>query len=316
MILNPMIFGYYHTILTEFVSITITLLICYLSWEWIDITWKENKKKTLIYAIILSILIIIMYQTKQSLLPLAILPVLTALVVSIINNHKKNNILTKCLSFVFIIAMLGTSLLAWKLIMKDAKVIEKTIETRVNNITTSEMAKKDNKTIIHKYYDDYKKIICLDSSKPFWYADENHKIPLHIYREGLINHLRINQDYEKYVENYRSKNEFNIIAKIYNKYEELTVKLITSIMKISFAILPILWILSIICYLIFNKKMDKNKLSILQFIVILYTTSFGGIMAYVIFNAAIDRYVTPMMIPMFLADFLSLSLILKKFKIK
>ena len=30
-VLNPMLFGYYHTLLTEFVSMTITLLMCYLS---------------------------------------------------------------------------------------------------------------------------------------------------------------------------------------------------------------------------------------------------------------------------------------------
>lgn len=41
--LNPMIFGYYHTALTEFVGITSVAFICALGWCWMDYEWSKNK---------------------------------------------------------------------------------------------------------------------------------------------------------------------------------------------------------------------------------------------------------------------------------
>lgn len=41
--LNPMIFGYYHTALTEFVGITGMLLVSVLGWYWIEFRWDKNK---------------------------------------------------------------------------------------------------------------------------------------------------------------------------------------------------------------------------------------------------------------------------------
>ena len=86
-------------------------------------------------------------------------------------------------------------------------------------------------------------------------------------------------------------------------------KIITVFTKISLWILPITWIVSIIVYIVINRKINKNTLKILQFIVLLYTTSFGSIMSYVIFAADIDRYTVPVMIPTFIGHFLSIVLL-------
>ena len=88
-------------------------------------------------------------------------------------------------------------------------------------------------------------------------------------------------------------------------------KIITVFTKISLWILPITWIISIIVYIIINRKVSKDTLKILQFIVLLYTTSFGSIMSYVIFAANIDRYTVPIMIPTFIAHFLSIVLLMR-----
>lgn len=42
-ILNPVLFGYYHTVLTEFVGITLVFIISLLSWLWINFKFENNK---------------------------------------------------------------------------------------------------------------------------------------------------------------------------------------------------------------------------------------------------------------------------------
>ena len=53
--INPMIFGYYHTLLTEFLAITLAILGCYLSWKWMNVNFKENKIKYSSYTVVLAI---------------------------------------------------------------------------------------------------------------------------------------------------------------------------------------------------------------------------------------------------------------------
>lgn len=381
-ILNPIIFGYYHTLLTEFVSITITLLLCYLSWKWIDFNWEDDKKLIIIYAVIFSLLTIVLYHIKQSLVPLAILPILTALIVSVINNCKLSNFLTKLITILSVVIMLVTSIYIWNNTMKDANVAEDTGEARIkgylvrgiiklkevcNNQNINEIefdrtliSNKDNeqiakilskeskydnfriyktsneKYIVHyikgdysfkddikfyfkvlvtspedivkSYYKSYWYIIFFREDFPIWIGKENYTIPYRIYqhRENVVD---VNKDYEQYIENYRSINETNIISKAFNVYAKKMLKIITVFTKISLWILPITWIISIIVYIVINRKISKETLKILQLIVLLYTTSFGSIMSYVIFAANIDRYTVPVMIPTFIAHFLSIVLL-------
>ena len=383
-ILNPIIFGYYHTLLTEFVSMTITLLMCYLSWKWIDFNWEDDKKIIIIYAVIFSLLTIILYHMKQSLVPLAILPILTALIVSVINNCKLSNFLTKLVTIFSVVIMLVTSISIWNITMKDANVAEDTGDARIkgylikgiikleevcnnqdindiefdrtlisdkdneqiNKILSNE-SKYDNfriyktsneKYIVHyikgdysfkddikfyfkvlsispgdiikSYYKNYWYIVFFREDLPIWIGKENYTIPYRIYqhRENVVD---VNKGYEQYIENYRSINETNIISKTFNIYAKKMLKIITVFTKISLWILPITWIISIIVYIIINRKVSKDTLKILQFIVLLYTTSFGSIMSYVIFAANIDRYTVPIMIPTFIAHFLSIVLLMR-----
>lgn len=383
-ILNPIIFGYYHTLLTEFVSMTIALLMCYLSWKWIDLTWKENKKSIIIYGIIFSLLTIFLYHTKQSLVPLAILPIITAAILSVINNFKLKNILIKTITILSTIIMLIVSISIWNFTMKKANVAGNTEKARVNGyliksiveikqicneetindieLDRSLISSKDNDEIdkilsneseyerftIYKasnekylvyytkgsysskedigfylkvlcnspadiaksYYKNYWKIIFSNKDLPIWIGMENYTIPYRIYqhKENVVD---VNEEYEQYIENYRSMNKTKMVSKQFSKYANIVLKIITSFTKISLWILPITWLISIIVYIFINRKVSKNTLKILQFIVILYTTSFGGIMSYIMFSAKVDRYTVPMMIPTFIAHFLSVGLLSK-----
>lgn len=383
-ILNPIIFGYYHTILTEFVAITIALVMCYLTWKWIDYDWKENKKKCIIYAVIFAFLTVFIYHIKQSLVSLALIPVMIAAFISIINNFKLKNISVKIFTLIFIIIMLVASIKIWNLSMKKASVGEATATRRVNGhliggikrlkkicdettidnveLDREKISNKDNEeinkiiakeskykafdiyqnldkdgylvyyskgsysfkedikfyiktlitepsAIINSYYNGYKRIIFCGEDMPLWLGRENYEIPIRIYlsKENVVD---VNKDYEQYIENYKSINKENIVSNIFNEYALRAVFPITAFTKISLWILPITWIILLGIYCIFNKKMNFIKLKVLQLVVILYTTSFGGIMSYIAFGAFVDRYVVPMMITTFIGHILSVFLMI------
>lgn len=383
-VLNPMIFGYYHALLTEFVSMTFAVLMCYLSWKWIDFNWQENKKSIIIYAIIFSLLTIFLYHIKQSLVPLALLPIITAALVSVINNFKLSNFLTKTITILSIIIMLFCSISIWNIAMKDANVLEDTEEKRVNgylikgvseikqicddqrikDFDRSLLSNKENKEIekvllneskytkfkiykasnekylvyfskekfsfkedlgfyckilfnspvdiVTSYYKNYWRIIFTSEKLPIWKGGENYEISYNIY-EDRYNLVGVNRDYINYIKRYVSKNEANALSRIFNIYADKTSGIITIFDKMSLWILPITWLISVVAYIIINRKINKDTLKILQLIIILYTTSFGSIMAYILFGARVDRYAVPMMIPTFIAHFLSLGLLIRKF---
>lgn len=383
-ILNPIIFGYYHTILTEFVAMTITLVMCYLTWKWIDYDWKENKKKCILYAVIFAFLTVFIYHIKQSLVPLAIIPVLIAAFISIINKFKLTNIITKMATFILVIVVLVGSIKIWNSSMKKASVEETTANKRVNGqiirgitrlkricdettidkveLDREKISSKDNEeinkilakeseyktfdvyqnldkdkyivyfskgnysfkedlkfyiktlitepvAILNSYYNGYRRIVFCREEMPLWLGRENFEIPIRIYlnEENVVD---INIDYEQYIENYRSINQENIVSSAFNKYALRAVFPITAFTKISLWVLPITWIISLGIYCIFNKKISFKNLKVLQLVIILYTTSFAGIMSYIAFGAFVDRYVVPMMITTFIGHILSVFLMI------
>ena len=132
-IFNPIIFGYYHTMLTEFVGLTISVIICYLTVNWINYSWKDNKKQIIIYGILFSILTIFIYHIKQSLLPITVIPIIISATLSCINKCKKENIIVRIVTIFIVFITLLSSIGIWNNFMKDAGVEKSVIDERIKN---------------------------------------------------------------------------------------------------------------------------------------------------------------------------------------
>lgn len=117
-ILNPLIFGYYHTLLTEFVAITVSIIICYLSWKWLDIDFKESKIKYIIYTIIFALATAAAWHLKQPYVTIALFPVIVATIISIIKKHDKINILQRSVTLISCFIMLILSVITWNYVIK------------------------------------------------------------------------------------------------------------------------------------------------------------------------------------------------------
>jgi len=111
--LNPILFGYYHTILTEFVALTFTILMCFICWCWKDYTWKENRVAIFSSAIVMAIIVVITYHVKQSLIVFVLIPIVISTILSIFDNFNYSNVVSKISTMLFIGITLLFSIQAW-----------------------------------------------------------------------------------------------------------------------------------------------------------------------------------------------------------
>lgn len=125
-LVNPLILGYYHVLLTEFVGMTIAIVSCYMSWKFIQINFKENKKAYILYTLSFILLSIFMWHIKQPYISTVIFPLIVACVISILKNLKLNNIIQRVITILLCIISVIFSLLIWNKIMisNNVKIVE------------------------------------------------------------------------------------------------------------------------------------------------------------------------------------------------
>lgn len=120
--LNPVIFGFYHVLLTEFASVTIAILTCYLAWNWINFNFKDNTVKYGVYTIVFAILTVCSWHLKQTYILTTIIPLIMAIIISFIQNFKKENIIQRLITLGICIISLIISIMAWNYILKVKNV--------------------------------------------------------------------------------------------------------------------------------------------------------------------------------------------------
>ena len=111
---NPIIFGFYHALLTEFPTMTMAILICYMSWKWIYVKFNDNKKKYISYSIIFAVLSAYMYQLKQPYVGAIVFPIIVAMIISIIKDNKLKNIIARVTTVATCFLAIIISIVAWK----------------------------------------------------------------------------------------------------------------------------------------------------------------------------------------------------------
>lgn len=121
LVLNPLIFGYFHVLLTEFVAITITMLNILIAYKWISIDLK-NKKSLILYSLYFILSTVFCWHLKQPYIIIAIIPPLVAGILSVIENHKKFNVLYRFGTVFAAMAILAASIVSWNIILDNMHV--------------------------------------------------------------------------------------------------------------------------------------------------------------------------------------------------
>lgn len=128
-IFNPIIFGYYHVVLTEFIGITLAVAMCYFAWNWVELDFKENKKKYILYTLIFAIATAFAWSLKQPYISCVMFPLGIATLISLIKKFSIRNILQRAITIIICVVVLVISLAVWNKILEIGQVPMQTDRT-------------------------------------------------------------------------------------------------------------------------------------------------------------------------------------------
>lgn len=353
-VINPILIGFYHTLLTEFFGVTLGVIGCYLAWKWLDIDFKENKLKYIVYTILFSLLIVIAWHLKQPYVTTILYPLVIATVLSLIRNINWKNILQRLVTVLFSIIILVLSLNIWNMLLEYKNVELKEdrtsggffasglvrgitggyIYTEVEEVSsTSEALKiameelftnpigvfssylRNYLATISIYQLDQEQNVIIENIDLTGATPEIGAIGFRIYNYGIENTFPLSNDLNVYATPYREVNK-PIVAINYIMTKLKTPVVIA--MKISFLCLPILLIGSIVFVFRTKKRYQEKYNKLIDFITISFGFSFLHIMTHAALAATIDRYTLPAIAPTFIGIILLIYAIVyrKNYKIK
>lgn len=113
MVTNPIIFGYYHTMLTEFVAITVAVIMCYMAWNWINIDFESNKKLYFSYSLVFVAFTVFTWFLKQPYISTVILPLFIGSFISLCERKKLSNLLQRLFVIVLCFSALIITNMGW-----------------------------------------------------------------------------------------------------------------------------------------------------------------------------------------------------------
>lgn len=139
-VLNPLIFGYYHALLTEFIAITFSIVSCYLSWKLIYTDIFEERKKIIIYTLILGFFTPIAWLLKQPYVGTVLFPVVISTVISFVRMPNLKNFIQRFGIILVCLFMLIIGIKVWNIFINIGNVVivgERTSGGMLSNVIFS-----------------------------------------------------------------------------------------------------------------------------------------------------------------------------------
>lgn len=170
-VFNPSIIGYFHVMITEFVAITIALISCLISINWISLDISKEKMKFIIYSLVFIILSILMWFLKQPYVVVILIPLFLGTFISIIKIKKISNTICKITVFLLSIIFVILSISAWDNILTTNGSLPAKIESEeyltdglvraVSNFRRIKYEDSHNQTFIEssKYIDTKERVL-------------------------------------------------------------------------------------------------------------------------------------------------------------
>jgi len=112
-ILNPIVFGYYHTLLTEFIAMTVSIVSCYLAWKLLWVDWNKDR---LLYLVILSYFVVMVpfaWFLKQPFVSISLFPLGASILIQFFVDRRWKQFLQKLVILLLSLASLIGSIFLW-----------------------------------------------------------------------------------------------------------------------------------------------------------------------------------------------------------
>lgn len=119
-IFNPIIFGFYHSLLTEFVAITLSTISCYLAIVWLDTDYENDRKKYIVLSLLFAIFTVFSWFLKQPYISCGLFPLIISYIISVFQDKKIKKIVIRTLTVLLSVICLISSIMIWNSILSKA----------------------------------------------------------------------------------------------------------------------------------------------------------------------------------------------------
>lgn len=121
-LLDPIILGYYHALLTEFVAITLALFMCLMVYIWINSDLKRERNKSIFLTILFVVFTLFAWFLKQPYVSVVIFPVIIATIISSLKNKKIYNVIYRISTLLFCLIFLFISMSLWNKFLESKNI--------------------------------------------------------------------------------------------------------------------------------------------------------------------------------------------------
>lgn len=116
-IINPIIFGFYHSLLTEFVAITLSVISCYYAYKLLGVDFFEERKKYLLLIGVFVVLTIFSWFLKQPYVSCGLFAFVISLFISVLEKRNLKNVVVRICSLLICVLCLGITIVGWNKIL-------------------------------------------------------------------------------------------------------------------------------------------------------------------------------------------------------
>ena len=117
-IINPIIFGFCHSLLTEFVAIALAVLSCYLAVLWVDCDYKQATKKYVFLSIYFVIFTVISWFLKQPYVSVSLFVIIVACFINVFQIRNLKNAFIRFGVVICCIVFLIVSMQGWNAFLR------------------------------------------------------------------------------------------------------------------------------------------------------------------------------------------------------
>ena len=136
-IINPIVFGYYHSLLTEFIAMTVSLVSCFLSWKLLYYSNMSTKSDKVILFLIASYFILMTpfaWFLKQPYVTVALFPLIITMILKMVTfKGLKGKLVVAFITFLSILSLVF-SINIWNTFLKSRGVNLNSDRNVVNNL--------------------------------------------------------------------------------------------------------------------------------------------------------------------------------------
>lgn len=154
-VFNIIVFGYYHTLLTEFVAMTISVVSCYLSWKLLLKTTKGDKKHYFLLMLYFVIMVPFSWFLKQPYVSITLFPLIISTIISLFTSRPIKRFLPHFAVLLLSIVSLFIGIFAWNKVLERKELETDTSRSAFNMLGQGMIDPLENYEILEDVNTDY-----------------------------------------------------------------------------------------------------------------------------------------------------------------